>query len=193
MVSIRATLIVVLLATLINQTAMPTVHNNKRANRLVYRKFNTAAFFQGLANTCTHAGTAATAQTEQEKQQAACNTLASVFQTAAAMAEKSKKRTLPSVDTLSTTIKETLSFLNTLTPEEKEYLLSPNYSYLQAIAALKTEKAQTKFITQTLTHKDDGPALLHELFSLFKTIASDQLPPLFDAIQSDVIENLNLN
>lgn len=193
MFSIRTTLLIACLSQLVTLTATPVSHNHAQAQNKFYRKFNTAVFFQNLANTCANAGTVASAQTEKEKQQAACNTLASVFQTAAAMAEKSKKRSVAQPIILATTIKATLVFLNTLTAEARSCIISPNYEYLQAFAALKTEKEQTKFITQTLASKENGSAFINELFSLFKAIVTDQLPALLDAAQQEVRENLYLN
>jgi hypothetical protein len=196
-ISIKKLLVILIILCANNLQGKPCYltlqHKETKKQSVITRKFNTAAFFQGLANTCAHAGTVATAQTQQEKQQAACNVLASVFQTAAVLSEKSKKRSLPSTDMVTTTIKSTITFLNTFSQEKKDHLLTPNYAYLRAITTLHTEQDQAHFIAQTLAHKEDGSAFIGELFSLFKNIVSDQLPEFFDTLALDVIKNLNLN
>ncbi len=155
----------------------------------INRKFNTAAFLHGIANSCSHAGNAVAAQTEQEKQQATCNMFASVFQTAAIITEKTPKRSVTTPDMLTPTIKTTITFLNTLSHEEKENLLAPHCAYLRVITALKNEKDQDQFIAQTLSHKEEGHTLISEIFSVFKTVLLDQTPEILNSMEIEVTRN----
>ncbi len=147
------------------------------------RKFNTAAFFHGLANTCAQAGNTISAQTAQEKQQAACNMLSSAMQTAATLSEKTHKRSISLDDDLANINKFTINFLNAMSPEEKAQLLPANCIHLRAITELQNEDVQTQFISLTLASEKDGPALMGELLSVFKAIIVDQINELFDTLE----------
>ncbi len=176
----------------IAQSKGHTLHNPHKKAAPLNRKFNTAAFLNSVANTCAHAGNTIGAQTQQEKQQAACHLLGSIFQTAAVLSEKTQKRNPGILGTVSTAIKATLSFLNTLTPTEKALFLAPHYAYLQAASTLKTIKKQENFIAQTLSNKTDGKIFLDELFSLFKALTNEELPQLFEILHQETLKNLNL-
>jgi hypothetical protein len=150
---------------------------------LLYRGFNTAAFLNGIANSCTHAGAVIAANNEQEKQQSACNLLASIFQTVAVMAEKNNKRCISSHSLLIDIILLAINLINTLSKEDKCRLLPYDCFYLRTIAILPSKKSQVLCLQQIL---DNGKSdvLLKEVGRLVATIVSDvadNLPSIFGA------------
>lgn len=149
-----------------------------------YRKFNTAAFFQSLANTCAQASTTASAQTAQEKQQAACNLVSSIFQTAAVLSEKTNKPT-KEIDRQGLSPAQTvLMFLQYLTPQDRKHCVMQKYPILNAILAQKNSKEQEAAITQALANNKDRSTFLAEIFSYFEDLLDIKLPIIFETLHT---------
>ena len=156
------------------------------------RKFSTATLFQGLAHSCQQLGNVAGAQTQQEKQQATCNLVASVFQIAANVAAPSPQHQPPQPPqqnqssqatkgdpfdpSLRTTTKTlTFALLKAMTYQEPTKFAYPRTTYLTVLNHLQTHEEQEALIDQLLTTQETAPYFLQELFSALHSYLKTEL------------------
>lgn len=149
-----------------------------KQRRPLTRKFSTAQLFQNLSNTCTQAGNVAAAQTQEQKQQAACNLLASVFQTAADLSQKHQKRSLSPAGFDEAPAEFTLDLFHALDVDPGKAANLVDLPVTKELAGLPSDDARRLFLTSLLASEEGTAAVAQEASVMFETLIAVKLPEI---------------
>lgn len=160
-------------------------------NKTELRKFSPKTILQGIANSCSQAGKLAGAKDKKEKEQEACNLIASFFQLAADIEKeksenkKNKKEEDKDDKTRSEekrvitdqTIKIVLGLVDIINAEPEQSVLRAEPGvYLSMLKDLPSDEAKAEIIEQILNDKNEAVQFLEEVINKLKNLLFVLIP-----------------
>ena len=159
------------------------------------RKKNTATIiFQGLAQSCVHAGQIVVAEEQKEKQQGVLNVLGTFFNVASQLAAPTKSETESiSMEEQQETIQKatkqltqlTRTLLDALKQESQKSIvpLPPTLNFINALPSLALQEEQIANILSSSPHSRN---YLEELFSTLQSYLAQYLPQLIQSFKESI-------